>query len=202
MAQQSGWEFTPSVPTKGAGDASVPTDAKSAEVRRGPRIRLQSLHPGTQSLQPTRLQVEPNRRSRRVAWALRGITGSLTVLVETGSNLSASTIVRSGFSREPHATGVKFNEFIRGAFAAVQMPEYTPHSFRKTLAKHGDEICNSMEQHKARSMNLGHEHLATTVNSYIPVSRERQREVLAGFPSPAHDIPGRPRDFARNTREH
>lgn len=86
--------------------------------------------------------------------------------------------VRAGFSREPYATGAKFNEIIRGAFAAVQMPEYTPHGFRKTLAKFGDEICTSMEQLKAWSMNLGHEHLATTVNSYIPVSRERQAELL------------------------
>ena len=31
---------------------------------------------------------------------------------------------------------------------------------------------------KAWSRNLGHEHLATTVNSYIPVTRERQRELL------------------------
>ena len=61
------------------------------------------------------------------------------------------------------------------------LPEYTPHSFRKTLAKQGDEVCNSMEQLKAWSMNLGHEHLATTVNSYIPVSRERQAELLMGM---------------------
>ena len=89
--------------------------------------------------------------------------------------------VRAGFSREPYATGAKFNEIIRGAFAVVQMPEYTPHSFSKTLAKQGDEVCNSMEQLKAWSMNLGHAHLATTVNSYIPVSRERQAELLMGM---------------------
>ena len=88
--------------------------------------------------------------------------------------------MRAGFSREPYASGTKFNEIIRGAFAAVQMPEYTPHSFRKTLAKHGDEVCKSLEQFKAWSMNLGHAHLAT-VNSYIPVSRERQAELLMGM---------------------
>jgi len=46
------------------------------------------------------------------------------------------------------------------------------------VAKFGDEICGSMEELKAWSMNLGHEHLATTVNSYIPVSRERQAALL------------------------
>ncbi len=88
------------------------------------------------------------------------------------------TFVRRGLSRDPYASTAKLNEIVRGAFAAVQMPEYTPHSFRTTLAKYGDEICTSLEQLKAWSMNLGHEHLATTVNSYIPVSRERQAELL------------------------
>lgn len=86
--------------------------------------------------------------------------------------------VRTGFSRQPYSSAAKLNKIVRGAFAAVQMPEYTPHSFRKTLAKFGDEICTTLEQLKAWSLNLGHEKLATTINSYIPVSRERQAEVL------------------------
>lgn len=83
--------------------------------------------------------------------------------------------VRSGFSRDPFATGARFNEIIRAAVAAMQMPEDTPHSFRRALAKYGEEIRNSMERLKAPSMNLGREHLATTVNSDIPVWRERHR---------------------------
>ena len=83
-----------------------------------------------------------------------------------------------GLSRAPYATTGKFNEVIRTAFANVQMPQYTPHSFRKTLAVHGNQVCQTMEQMKAWSLNLGHDNLATTVNSYIPVSRERQRELI------------------------
>jgi hypothetical protein len=30
-------------------------------------------------------------------------------------------------------------------------------------------------------MNLGHEHVATTVDSYIPMSRERQGEIVRGL---------------------
>lgn len=86
--------------------------------------------------------------------------------------------VRKGFSRMPYASGAKLNQIIRNAFAMVQMPEYTPHSFRKTLATFGDEMCNSMQHMKAWSMNLGHEHIATTVDSYIPVSRDRQKGVM------------------------
>ena len=86
--------------------------------------------------------------------------------------------VRAGLSRTPYSTSAKLNQIIRGAFAAVQMPEYTPHSLRKTLATYGDKVCTTMEERKAWSMNLGHEHVATTINSYIPVSRERQAEIL------------------------
>ena len=91
------------------------------------------------------------------------------------------TFMRTGLLREPYASAARLNQIVREAFAAVQMPEYTPHGFRKTLAKYGDEICTSLEQLKAWSLNLGHEHLATTVNSYIPVSRERQCELMQRF---------------------
>jgi hypothetical protein len=60
----------------------------------------------------------------------------------------------------------------------VQMPEYTPHSLRKTLALHGDQVCQNMEQRKAWSLNMGHENLATTVSAYMPVSRQRQRDLI------------------------
>lgn len=83
-----------------------------------------------------------------------------------------------GLAREGFSSGAPLNEIIKGAFRRVQMPAFTLHAFRKTLAKHGDEICNKMEQLKAWSMNLGHEHLATTVNSYMPVSRERQAQLI------------------------
>lgn len=83
-----------------------------------------------------------------------------------------------GLAREGFSSGEPLNAIIKGAFRRVQMPAFTPHAFRKTLAKHGDEICDKMEQLKAWSMNLGHEHLATMVNSYIPVSRDRQGQLI------------------------
>lgn len=63
-------------------------------------------------------------------------------------------------------------------FATVQMPEYTPHAFRKTLTKYGDEISTTMKHRKAWSLNLGHENMATTINSYLPVKIERQMELF------------------------
>src|SRR6056297_755879 len=72
------------VPTTGAGNASVPTHAKVAEIRLRPRFCLEPLQSGTQPLKSTSLQGQPHRRPCRVAPSLRGIRGSVTVLVEMG----------------------------------------------------------------------------------------------------------------------
>ncbi|MBB57200.1 MAG: integrase [Rhodospirillaceae bacterium] len=83
-----------------------------------------------------------------------------------------------GLAREGFANAAKLNAIIRTAFANVQMPQYTPHAFRKTLTHFGNEICESPEAFKAWSMNLGHENVATTINSYLPVTTERQMELI------------------------
>ena len=86
-----------------------------------------------------------------------------------------------GLSRDTYANASKLNEAIRNAFSMVQLPEFTPHSFRKTLALHANEVCTTLEQHKAWSMNLGHENLATTVSAYMPVNAQRQRDLIRGI---------------------
>lgn len=86
-----------------------------------------------------------------------------------------------GLDHTGYSSSAKLNEIVRNAFASVQLPKFTPHSFRKTLIKYGDEVCTSMEQLKAWSLNLGHENLATSINSYLPVSEARQLEILSGM---------------------
>jgi hypothetical protein len=44
-----------------------------------------------------------------------------------------------------------------------------------------DTVCTSADQFKAWSMNLGHEKLATSINSYRPVTEQRQPEIIAGM---------------------
>ena len=83
-----------------------------------------------------------------------------------------------GLARDSFANGTKINLIIRGAFASVQLPQYTPHSFRKTLTHLGSDLCKTPEQFKAWSMNMGHENVATTMNSYLPVTAERQMELI------------------------
>ncbi|WP_300030669.1 site-specific integrase [uncultured Roseobacter sp.] len=86
-------------------------------------------------------------------------------------------------TREPYATTSKLNEIIRTAFSNVQLHPYTPHSFRKTLAMEMDRFCDTMEERKAWSMNLGHEKLAVTVGSYMQVNGQRQEELMRKFKS-------------------
>ncbi len=93
--------------------------------------------------------------------------------VVEGRGFANLGLARSGFS-----SGAKLNTIIRGAFAAVQMPQYTPHAFRKTLTHFGSEVCKTPEEFKAWSMNLGHDNVATTINSYLPVTTERQMELI------------------------
>jgi len=86
--------------------------------------------------------------------------------------------VHQKLSRETYSNATKINAVIRNAFASVQMPEYTPHSFRKTLGLLMSDLRLTVEQQKAWSQNLGHENFVTTVASYLPVSEQRQGELL------------------------
>lgn len=88
---------------------------------------------------------------------------------------------RVGFHRECYANGGKLNSIVRASFTNVQMRAFTPHDFRKTLTNYGDQICKTREQFKAWSINMGHENIATTVGSYMPVTRDRQGELIKGL---------------------
>lgn len=48
-------------------------------------------------------------------------------------------------AREGFANAAKLNTIIRGAFAAVPIPQHTPHSFRKTLTHLGSELTKTPE---------------------------------------------------------
>lgn len=83
-----------------------------------------------------------------------------------------------GLSRDCYKNAAKFNDALKTAFQMVQMPAYTPHSLRKTLGLLLNEKCKTPEQMKAWSMNMGHEHMRTTMSAYMPVSHERQGELM------------------------
>lgn len=90
----------------------------------------------------------------------------------------------AGLSRHPFASTGPLNEIVKDAFAAVQLPAYTPHSFRHMLALHGDKLCTTREQFKAWSQNMGHTNPMTTVSSYMPVSADSQRAIILRLGNP------------------
>ena len=58
------------------------------------------------------------------------------------------------------------------------MAYFNPYSFRDTLAKYSEKICQSAEEFKAWSQNLGHEGVLTTFFSYGEVQQDRQAEII------------------------
>lgn len=84
-------------------------------------------------------------------------------------------------SRESYANSAHVNATFRKAFQDVQMHPYTPHSVRKTLGQEMSDRNLPLDAQKAWSQNLGHENFTTTVSSYLPVSTQRQGELMKGL---------------------
>lgn len=84
----------------------------------------------------------------------------------------------SGVGRKPWSSAGPIRKIFKDAFAASSLPYFNPHSFRKTLARLGGQICKSPEEYKAWSQNLGHENVLTTFSSYGDVARDRQAEII------------------------
>jgi integrase len=89
----------------------------------------------------------------------------------------------AGLDRKPWSSGGPIRKIFKDAFAAAGLPYFNPHSFRKTLTLLGEQRCQTPEQFKAWSQNLGHEHVLTTFTSYGAVSAYRQSEIMCSFAS-------------------
>lgn len=84
----------------------------------------------------------------------------------------------TGLSRQIYSNAAKVREVVVASFPAVGMPRFHPHSFRSTLVALGNITCRTPEEFKAWSMNLGHDSVVTTMQSYCRVPPSRQRELL------------------------
>src|ERR1017187_7521573 len=73
--------------------------------------------------------------------------------------------------RYAHAPSIK-------ARRARPLPYFNRHSFRKTLVALGERCCQTPEEFKAWSQNLGHEDVLTTFYSYGAVRSSRQAEII------------------------
>ena len=84
----------------------------------------------------------------------------------------------SGFRNEHWSTASPIRTIFKDAFKTAGLAYFNPHSFRKTLVTLGQKACQSPEEFKAWSQNLGHEDVLTTLYSYGEVQQNRQGEIF------------------------
>jgi integrase len=90
----------------------------------------------------------------------------------------------TGLARNHWRTASPIRSIFREAFTNAGLPYFNPHSFRNTLAQLGEEVCQTPEQFKAWSQNLGHEKVLTTFLSYGEVSCQRQGAIIRDLATP------------------
>src|SRR5664280_2180567 len=95
--------------------------------------------------------------------------------IERGPSLQFEA---SGLERQHWSNATPIRKIFREAFVKAGLPYFNPHSFRNTLVQLGQNVCESPEQFKAWSQNLGHEKVLTTLTSYGEVACQRQGEIL------------------------
>jgi len=77
----------------------------------------------------------------------------------------------------------QIRKIFKEAFEQAGLTYFTPHTFRNTLVNLGERICQTPEQFKAWSQNLGHEQVLTTFNSYGYITPDKQGEIIKNINS-------------------
>ena len=89
-----------------------------------------------------------------------------------------------GLERRHWSSAEPIREVFRRAFRGAGLPYYPPHRLRNTLVLLGEGLCQTPEQFKAWSQNLGHSDVLTTFTSYGDLSGARQAEVIRDLGRP------------------
>lgn len=103
----------------------------------------------------------------------------------------------TGLVCEHWSSAAAIRKIFKGAFSLAELPYFNPHSFRNTLAALGESLCQSAEEFKAWSQNLGHEGVLTTFYSYGEVQPQRQAEIIQRLNSPREVMPPNVAEFAK-----
>jgi len=90
----------------------------------------------------------------------------------------------AGLSREHWSSAAAIRKVFKEAFLLAGLPSFNPHSFRNTLVSLGQTLCQTPEEFKAWSQNLGHEGVLTTFYSYGDVQEGRQVDIFKQFKGP------------------
>jgi integrase/recombinase XerD len=88
------------------------------------------------------------------------------------------TFQRMGLARRHWTTAEPIREAFKRGFGGAGLPYFPPHSLRKTLVQLGEQLCQSPEEFKAWSQNLGHSGVLTTFTSYGNVADDRQAAII------------------------
>ena len=89
-----------------------------------------------------------------------------------------------GVKPEHWRNATPIRKVFKSAFEQAGLPYFNPHSFRKTLVQLGETVCQSPEEFKAWSQNLGHEGVLTTFFSYGEVQQSRQSAIFKALQTP------------------
>jgi integrase len=87
----------------------------------------------------------------------------------------------AGLERAHWSSAQPIRTIFREAFERAGLPYFHPHSLRKTLTRLGGQVCQTAEEYKAWSQNLGHEQVLTTFMSYGKVATDRQGDIIRGL---------------------
>ena len=101
--------------------------------------------------------------------------------VELGSLLHFEVV---GLDRKAWSSASPIRAIFKAAFEAAGLPYYNPHSLRSTLVLLGQTMCQTPEDFKAWSQNMGHEGVLTTFYSYGTVAPRRQGEIIHALADP------------------
>jgi len=99
-----------------------------------------------------------------------------STLVECGNSHRFEV---KGIDRKFWSNATPIRKIFREAFGHAGLPYYNPHSFRHLLVRYGQSLCQTPEDFKAWSQNLGHEQVLTTFLSYGYVESPRQGEIIS-----------------------
>jgi hypothetical protein len=77
------------------------------------------------------------------------------------------------------------------------MPYFNPHSFRNTLVRLGQALCQSPEEFEAWSQILGHDTVLTTLLRCGQVESSRQGKVIRGLATPTVAVQADASELAR-----
>lgn len=102
-----------------------------------------------------------------------------------------------GLDRRVWTTASPIRAIFRQAFEAAGMPYFNPHSFRHTLARLGLKMCETAEDFKAWSQNLGHEGVLTTFLVYGNLAPQLQGEIIKDLSMPKAAPVGMPEHVAK-----